>query len=80
MAFGGLGFLLWILWRRLHKRPSTAAAGAEQEKAQVQPQQPQAGAGEYYKPPQALMELSGQSWNAGQSEYARGPGGLHEAP
>ncbi|KAI8667128.1 hypothetical protein LRP88_01119 [Fusarium phalaenopsidis] len=78
LALGGLGFLLW---RRFRKGPSTAAAAAvEQEKAQTQPQQPQAGTTDYYKPPQAPTELSGQSWSPGQSEYARGPGGLHEAP
>ncbi|KAJ4312189.1 hypothetical protein N0V84_010055 [Fusarium piperis] len=79
VAFGSLGFLLW---RRLRKGPSTGTttAAVEQEKAQAQPQQPQAGVTDYYKPPQAPMELSGQSWSPGQSEYARGPGGLHEAP
>ncbi|RSL72039.1 hypothetical protein CEP53_001255 [Fusarium sp. AF-6] len=80
VALGGLGFLLW---RRFRKGPSTAAAAAvagEQEKAPTQPQQLDATGAGYYKPPQAPTELSGQSWSPNQTEYARGPGGLHEAP
>ncbi|KAM0430894.1 hypothetical protein ACHAPT_005527 [Fusarium lateritium] len=75
LAFGGLGFLLW---RRLRKGAPAAAVAAPVEQEKALPYPPQPSAPDYYKPPQAPMELSGQS--LGQAEYAQGPGGLHEAP
>ncbi|KAM5354079.1 hypothetical protein ACJ41O_000729 [Fusarium nematophilum] len=69
---GGLGFLLWRHFRKGDASGTYAPAA------------PQAPAQEYYKPPDAPAEMAGAPWvhppEGPNSNYARGPGGLHEAP
>ncbi|KAF5025399.1 hypothetical protein F66182_2501 [Fusarium sp. NRRL 66182] len=80
LVLGGAGFLLWKHFRK----GSGATAGGYAPPGELGPGGQGQPVQEYYKPPGQQgpqAELADQQWmHPPQQGYARGPGGLHEAP